>query len=512
MSETPTSTSEFYVDEHKREPLPMPDAVRGDHRSGVQRWWHSLFDRRNIAVIVVVVLYVGWFVHLNFESYYTYGEPPFDLAIFDQGMWLITHLHVPFVTVMGRNLFGDHTSFILYLFAPFYRLFPEPQGLLVLQTLLIAGPSVPIYVLARKYIKSTFVATALVAAYLLNPIVQQGNLDQFHPEAFQVLIVSVAIYAAIERRNTLLVVMVVFALMVKEDASVLVVPLGIWVATRRNRRLGIAIVTGSVLYAVVANWLIIPAILGAPGIYGGRIPFGGFSGLVSTIFHRPRQFISYLGSQNRPYYLWQLGATVGFGFLLAPEIAAIGVLLVIENMVSNDGYMHEILYQYSMALAPILVLGTLFAIAHQTTLWRRNAVTIVALGAALWTGTLWGYAPWSSNTVVNYSVSPSGIQGLNTLEERLPPNAVVAAWYPLVSHIDHRTQVYVWPTPFSAANYGVANVTGQRLPAANHVQYLLLPVPLTTSEDISVFAKISSDYKLVQGLDGFGLYEKATPK
>ena len=38
---------------------------------------------------------------------------PYDLAIFDQGMWLITHFHVPFVTVMGRNLFGDHTSFVL---------------------------------------------------------------------------------------------------------------------------------------------------------------------------------------------------------------------------------------------------------------------------------------------------------------------------------------------------------------------------------------------------------------
>ena len=74
---------------------------------------------------------------------------------------------------------------------------PEPQGLFVLQTLLLAGPAIPIYLLARNYIKSTLVATSLVATYLLNPVLQQGNLNQFHPEAFQVLFISLAIYAAI---------------------------------------------------------------------------------------------------------------------------------------------------------------------------------------------------------------------------------------------------------------------------------------------------------------------------
>src|SRR3984957_14638211 len=161
----------------------------------------AAFQRKHWAFIALVVLYVVWFDYLSMKEYYGYGYPPFDLAIFDQGMWLITHFHVPFVTVMGRNLFGDHTSFVLFLFAPFYRLFPEPQGLLVLQTLLIAAASVPIYILARKYLKSTVIATVLVAAYLLNPLIQQGNLDQFHPECFQVLFISLGIYAAIERKN-----------------------------------------------------------------------------------------------------------------------------------------------------------------------------------------------------------------------------------------------------------------------------------------------------------------------
>jgi len=185
MSAGRSSTNKYFVDEPFSDLPELPNVIEGGLREGARRSWHSFYQRRNIVVILLVVAYVAWFVHLNLESYYTYGEPPFDLSIFDQGMWLISHFHVPFVTIMGRNLFGDHASFVLYLFAPFFRLFPEPQGLLVLQTLLLAAPAIPIYILARKYIKSTVIATALVAIYLLSPLLQQGNLDQFHPKRFK---------------------------------------------------------------------------------------------------------------------------------------------------------------------------------------------------------------------------------------------------------------------------------------------------------------------------------------
>jgi len=473
-----------------------------------KRTWRSVSQMKNMGVLLLVVLYVGWFIHLSLKMYYGYDEPPFDLAIFDQGMWLISHFHDPFVTIMGRNLFGDHTSFVLLLFAPFYRLFPEPQGLLVLQTLLLAGPAVPIYLLACKYIKSTLIATSLVATYLLNPVLQQGNLNQFHPEAFQVLFISLAIYAAIERKSSLLVVMVVLSLMVKEDAALLVVPLGVWVAARRDRRLGMSIVVGSVLWAMVANWLIVPWLLGSSSIYASRIPFGGVSGLFGTLFHRPGQLWSYLISQGRPFYLWQLGCTVGFAFLLVPEIALIGVLVVAEIIISNDPYTHQILYQYSMPLAPVLVLGTVYAIAKQSHVWRRNVLTTVALIAAVWSCSLWGFAPFSVNKVYTGWVPSSSINALNYLEKGLPPNAIVSAWYPLVSHIDHRDQIYVWPTPFYASNWGLFNDTGTRLPVASQVQYLLLPIPLSSADNPGVLNQIASSYRIVQSRAGFGLYER----
>jgi uncharacterized membrane protein len=488
---------------------PVPPLARGRSSRRPQDLLRAAFQPKHWAFIALVALYVVWFDYLSMKEYYGYGYPPFDLAIFDQGMWLLTHFHIPFVTVMGRNLFGDHTSFVLLLFAPFYRLFPEPQGLLFLQTFLLASPALPIYLLARKYIKSTVIATSLVATYLLSPLLQQGNLNQFHPEAFQPLFISVAIYAAIERKNRLLVVMVVLSLLVKEDAAMLVIPLGIWVAARRDRRLGISIVAGSVAYAALAIFVIIPSILGSNSIYSSRIPFGGVSGLLSTIFHRPGQFISYLGSQGRPFYLWQIAATVGFAFLFSPEIALVGILVAIENIVSNDVYMHQILYQYSIELAAVLALGALYAIAHQSRVWRRNAITIVALVGAIWTCTLWGLAPFSDNTAVSeWAPNSAAVRSFATLESQIPANAIVSAWYLFVPHLDHRTQIYLWPTPFDTGNYGLFNNNGTVLPIASKVEYLVLPVPLTTSPDVSVLAGIKKDFKLVTTDNGIGLYKR----
>jgi uncharacterized membrane protein len=478
-------------------------------RQRIGSTWRAVAQRRHVPVIILIGLYVVWFSYLSLRLYFGYGDPPFDLAIFNQGLWLLSHFHAPFVTVMGRNLFGDHTSLILLLVAPFYRLVPEPQGILVLQTMAFAAAAIPIYLLSNRLIKSTTIATLLTGAFLLNPALQQGNLDQFHPEAFQVLIISVAILAAVESRTTLLVVMVGLALLVKEDAAALIIPLGAWVAWRRSPRLGVWIMGVAAAWAIIANEVIIRLFLGATSFYSGRIPFGGPKGVITTLVRHPGQFFSYLWSGGRVFYLWQLGVMVGWGFLLSPEIAGIGLLVIFENVLSNDGYMHQIVYQYSLTLVPVLFLGTAFAISRQKSARMRSVVTGFVVVGALWSSIVWGLAPFSNNHVQGswYPNSAFG-RGVAYVERGLPPDAAVAAWYPLVSHLDQRTQVYVWPTPFSAQNWGLGTNIGARLPVASQVQYLVLPVPLASDQNPDVFAKISSFYTLVRSRNGIGLYRR----
>jgi uncharacterized membrane protein len=459
-------------------------------------------------VAVLIVGYVVRFSELSLQVYRGYGDSAFDLGVFDQGLWLLSRFHAPFVTVMGRNLFGDHASLILVPVVPLYWLFPEPEGLLVLQTCVLAAGAVPVYLLARNRLHSTALATLLAAAYLLNPALQQGNMDQFHPEAFLVLSIAVALYAALERKPWLLAVAVVASLLVKEDTALLIVPLGIWVLFRRDRRWGIRIIIAGLAWALFAYGVVIATILGTATFYADRIPFGGVGGFFSTLFAHPARMVSYVRSGGRPFYLWQLGFSVGWGFVLAPEVAAIALLSVAENVLSTDPYMHQLVFHYSMALVPVLILGTVTAVATLRTNRARVIATGVVTVCALSSCILWGLAPFSAQRVSYWDPSSAYVRGIDTVEAVIPARAVVSAWYPYVPHLDHRTGIYLWPTPFSAEYWGATKQTGERLPAADHVQFIMVPAHLGPTDAPTVLTRIKSQYRVVKEVDGVVLYER----
>jgi uncharacterized membrane protein len=465
---------------------------------------------RHLPVAALIGAYTVWFSQLSVSVHDGYGTPGYDMGIFDQGIWLLSRFHAPFVTVMGRNLFGDHTSFILLLAVPLYWVWPHAQALLVLQTCLLAAAAIPIYLLALRRTASVALATALAGAYLLNPALQNGNLEQFHPEAFLVLTLALAIYAAVEWQPVLLGVAVVASLLVKEDAALLMVPLALWVYFRRDRASGLKIAVAAIAWTVVAYTVVINTLLGTMAFYTNRVPFGGFGGLVTTVFAHPVRFWRYARSDGRLFYLWQMGAAFGLVFVVAPELAAIGLLSGAENMLSAFPYMHQIIYHYSMPLVPVLALGTVFAVAAVSNRACRQAVTGAVVIAAFVSCVLWGLAPFSRQTYVHSSPTSPQVEAVNSLLRLVPPHAVVSAYYPFVAHLDHRTRIYEWPTPFAAQNWGLYRQEGQRLPFADQVQYLVLPIGLSGS-DLAVLTSIAKQYVVVEQWGGVVVYRRAGP-
>jgi hypothetical protein len=56
----------------------------------------------------MITLFVGTFVWLTWLTHARFGTFGFDLGIFDQGVWLLSRLRDPVVTIRGLPLFGDH--------------------------------------------------------------------------------------------------------------------------------------------------------------------------------------------------------------------------------------------------------------------------------------------------------------------------------------------------------------------------------------------------------------------
>ncbi len=466
----------------------------------------------HVPVAAAIVFYFVRFALLSVQVQDGYGAPGYDMGIFDQGVWLLSRFHAPFVTVMGRNLFGDHTCFVMVLAVPLYWIWPAAQTLLVLQAFLLAAAAIPIYVLGLRRLGGAVPAsTALTLAYLLNPALQHGNLEQFHPDSFLVPFMALAIFAALEWKPWLLAVSAAVCLLVKEDSALLIVPLAVWVALRRDRRWGVYLGIAAAAYMAIAYEVVIRVLLGARSLYANRLPFGGVKGLLAAPFAHPGKFWNYVRSGYRPFYIWQMGASFGWAFLISPEIAAIGALTLAENVLSTFPYMQQILYHYSLHLVPVFAMGTVFAVSRLASPRARNLAAGYVLGASIVACAFWGLAPFSRHAVYPHSAPDSpAVRAVNQALRAVPPNAVVSAAYPYVSHLDHRLYCYQWPTPFLATYWGLYNQEGQTLPFAGRIQYLVIPAD-RSGDDAKAFDPIARQFQMVASGGGVEVYRRVAP-
>ena len=295
-------------------------------------------------------------------------------------MWLLSQFEPPFSTLMGRNMFGDHASFILLFLVPFYWVAPGAWIMFFFQSLAIGAGAIPVFLYGRKRLGSEWFALVGAATYLLHPAVSWTNLENFHPDAFLGVFVGFAIYAALESKWRLYVVFVVLALLVKEDASLVIVPLGIWVAIKRDRRIGLITVGASVAFMLVAMYLVMRSLIGMPTRNGWRIPFGGPRGMIDTAITNPTDLVEHLTSDERPWYLWQMTAPFAWLFLRLPSVAAISALVLFTNVLSTFWYQHQIEYHYSLIAVPALSIGTVYALGavRERVVWSNIHVPLRA--------------------------------------------------------------------------------------------------------------------------------------
>ena len=487
-----------------------------------------LYERLTPAMIVVigiVVLYTGYYTQRSLNVHHALGTSTYDSALYDQGVWLVSRFETPFVTLMGRNLFGDHSSFILIFLVPFYWLWPSAGVLFFSQSLAIGAGAIPVFLYARKRLDSEWAGVALSGAYLLHPAIGGTNLENFHPDSFLGVFVGMALWAALERRWRTYVLFVVLALSVKEDASLVLVPLGVWVAVQRDRKIGLLTVFGSLAFMAFAMFVVMRSLIGVPTRNGWRIPFGGPSGVIDTAITNPTSLIRYLRSEDRPWYLVQMTAPFAWLFARLPWVAMISGLVLFTNILSTFFYQYQVEFHYSLVAVPALSLGTVHALGElkkRRTIGLHPATGATALTipprmmgvatvcvAALFTSYLWSPVPWGRNPGWMGDPSNPWASSARQIIADIPPDAVVSAHYRITPHIAHRTEIYQFPTPFRAVLYGPnGNVDGPRIPnRAERVEFVVLSTNINDYSHAD-WLLIESAFALVDVNDHWLLYER----
>ena len=432
----------------------------------------------------MVLAYTVVFGALTWRQQSNFGTFGFDMGIFDQGIWLLSRFHDPFVTVRGLNFFGNHVNPNVLLLVPFYWLGAGPHFLFLVETVALALGAVPVWLLARDTLEDSWLALALAAAYLLFPALEWINWWHFHPEALAVAPLLFAVWLARHARWRWYAVCVVLVLFCKEDAPLTIVALGVIVGIRYNRRAGILTVTAALSWLIVAIKLIIPLTTGyAEPFYIGRAaPLGRSPGeIVANAILHPSRLARLARMKDRVNYFRQLLVPVALVPLLSISGLALAAPQALVNLVSSQNDAHSIKFHYSSLVIPGLFLGLIegCAVLGRTAAARRFVVGLV-VAVSLASNVAWSPSPIS----VKYH---SGIWATRDVQraakERaihmVPGSARVSASYTLVPHLTHRVGVYEFPNPWHTANWGIED----KHPAdPRSVDYLVLDTGLNTEQ------------------------------
>ena len=492
----------------------------------------SRADRRGHVLGVgvsalLIVAYCAYFAHVSTSAYRGYAYRTFDLGFYDQGVWLLSRFHAPYITLVGRNLFGDHAQFSLLALVPLYWIRPDASTLLNAQALVMALGAVPVYLLAVRRRLGPLVATVFVAAFLLHPALGQSNLENYHPDSFLIPVIGFAIYFAVEDRPRAFVIAAALALLCKEDAVLVVAPLALWFWWRRGRRVGGLVAAAAVVVAFLDTNVVMRSLVGVSTRNAFRIPFSTcaracsvtrhLSDFVVEIFTKPVSVVRYLVAgdrpNGRPFYAWQMIAPTGLAFLVAPEVAATAVLALAANVFSTVGFQHQIAFHYSMELLPALGMGSVYGVSRIAAGPRRTAAVVIVAASALTSAYLWGPLPFARHgPPAHWSPRSTAVAEINRVIAQLPAGAVVSAYDGYVTHVDHRRRVYLWPTPFAASHWKLGREEGHRIPEADDVGYLLLPARL--DDHPQVFDAIRAGYEEIgrggDARDGVVLYRRVS--
>jgi uncharacterized membrane protein len=454
----------------------------------VRRWgpWAAVV----VAMVCYALLYGIW----SCAKYRAYLAPGFDIGIYDQGLWLLSRFKEPFVTVLGLNIFGDHSTWILVLLVPLYWIAPDPQTLLVLQTLALAVGAVPVFLLGRMVLRNRWLALIPVAAYLLTPALGWLNLENFHPDSFEVPLLLFALYFVVRGRWRPYLVMVVLLMMVKEDVSLVLIPLGIYIAIRYNRKMGLLTAGMAVAWFCLMMFVVQPALsgTGAGNLDSWRIPFGGWAGLAATGIKSPWTVGAYMLTEDKLKYLFQLLTPVFFLPLLSWRTVIV-IPILFFNLISNFWYQTNLQYHYTSLIMTVFCATALLGLERFRGLRWRRILAGGMLAATLFSAYLWGPLPFSRQAGCDADTHHPQVLAAEEAVSLIPPDAVVAAGDKFASHLTHRERVYVFPTPFSATYWGDDSQKGKRLPMADDVEYVVDLPSILPQETLTVLSQLAAE-------------------
>jgi uncharacterized membrane protein len=353
------------------------------------------------AVYVVWAAYAAVFAGSATIANAAFGAARLDLGNAVQAIWSTAHGRFLETTdTQGVQIvrLGSHVDPLLALFAPLWRVWPSPTMLVVAQALAVSAGVLPVYRLARKHLGSERAAVSFALVYLMYPATQWNAFSPgtgFHAVSFAVPLLLYAIWFLDEERWAWFAVTAVLVAASKEQMPLVVGCLGIWYGvTRRRPAVGAAIFFTGLTLTAVDFLYVIPHFspTGVTPFAGRYADVGGTpAGILETLFKHPGRLVVAAFTLHKLAFVLLLFLPF-LGLWLRAPLLLLGALPDLAiNLLSSDGNMTRLGYQYTAAIAPLVLAATIFGASRlrvrpeTTALWVFVAVGVTAFLSPLWT-------------------------------------------------------------------------------------------------------------------------------
>ena len=317
-----------------------------------------------IVVTTIVLFACSSARHALFHS------TAYDLAIFDQAIYLISQNQTPFSSLMAINILGDHTAFIFYPLALLYKIYPDVHWLLFVQAISLALGAWPSWSLARQAGLNEKSAIAVAAVYLLYPVVFNVNLFDFHPEVIALPAILAAILAARLDKILWFCAAIGLILSCKAVLSLTVMMMGVWLLFfEKKRNCGLIAIFMGAGWFLIATQALIPYFNQGKEHAGiGRYQYLGNSVLeiAVNLILKPNLIFGRLFSLDTFEYLALLIFPVIWWISprhLTPLISAVPMLGM--NILSDIPAQRDLIHQYSIPILPFLLVAAIENLSEQ---------------------------------------------------------------------------------------------------------------------------------------------------
>ncbi len=397
----------------------------------------------SVVILALVLSLLSAVRHLSLNT------AGFDLGVFDQAVWNTLNGKMLFSSLRGdMNLLGDHFEPILLVFVPFYKLWPTPLVLVILQAVFLSSGIIPLYLIARQKLKHPALICAFILSYCLSRPLRGVGLSDFHLEGIILVLLFWSYYFLIRKKNIHFLVSIFLLLLCKEDTVFLVAALGIYAFIfERKSALGLFLAAFAVWAWFVETKILIPH-FNPYGKYEhlNKLPFGAaYWDNLTVLFTDPLMVIRFFFHPDKLKYCFGLFGPTGFLAFLSPAHYILFGVPLLKNMLATENFSgyYKISSHYTAAIIPFVYIAAISGAAKLISKFKRLQSGVVISGIIV-IFSLFFYGKTDANKFSRFLRTMHEDKTLSKISylNIVPQNASVAANANLIPHLSHREQIY----------------------------------------------------------------------